>query len=302
MEPVKKKKHSRRRRRNIRLHVIQMLLLGLLLGLAGYYVHYLHRPGTAPVKCPPKSVGELRVATVNIGLLGVINSPDMVAEFLQAAMQRLDVDVVLVQEYVEKYKFRFPEFRKIFEKSYPYVSFEGEQAIVSRLPFEPEQYEDFDMSHGSYASYLLHVDDSTDVRLISAHLYTTGISGLARLGDTNVGDYATAVTSSGKVRNYQAEVVSRLAAGSDCPVVVAGDYNSLPLSKAYRVMRKAGLQDSYLAAGRGNGSTFRNFKNLLRIDYVMPDANFCVTHHLVCDDFLSDHRMVVATLSPIPLR
>ena len=279
--------------RKRRLRLFPVILAVLLLCAAAYYLLCLNRPGTMPRQCPARSEGDLRIATLNVARLGMISSPEAETEFLLAAVERNDVDVLVMQEFSEKYKFSFEDFKKIFGQSYPYVRFSGEQAIASRLPFEVLKDEDFNLAHGSYTSYML---GGIGVKLVSVHLHTTGVSGAMRSGDIGVAGTAGVMSSNRKARLHQAEAVREEVLSSACPVIVAGDFNSMPLTKVYRKIRSAGLQDTFMEKGQGNGSTFRSFKNLLRIDYILPDRLLTVRDHLVCDDYLSDHRLVIATV------
>ena len=288
-------------RKKHKIHFLPLIFLLLLAGGAAYYVLCLNRLWAAtPLKCSAKSEGDLRVATINIARFSMMKSARYDAEFLYAAMIKNDVDILVIQEYAELYQFSFSDFREIFLKDYPYIRRSGEQAIVSRTPFEVEKNEDFDMEYGSYASYALKKGKDVMARLVSVHLHTTGLSAMRRSGDPDAVGTAMVMNSNRKVRIYQADSITKLISGSDCPVIVAGDFNSMPYSKVYRNIRSAGLQDSFLKKGLGNGSTFRAFKNLLRIDYILPDNNFTVKDHLVCDDPLSDHRMVISTLKLSP--
>ena len=285
------------RQSKFNLHIIPILLVLVIVGGGVYYLRYLRHGGEMPKFCPPKAANELRVGTVNIARFSAIKSSDLNAEFLLAAAKRNNLDVLVIQEYSEKYKFRASDFKAMFAGQYPYIHIDGEQAIVSRIPFKTEKYDNFNMEHGSYSSYLLRCSGGSRVRLISVHLHTTGISAMMRAGNVRVSDYSRVLKSSGKVRNYQADAIMQMVNGSEYPVIVAGDFNSMPLSKVYRTFTSAGLQDTFLKAGVGKGSTFRSGKNLLRIDYILPDNNFEVRGHVVCDDFISDHRLVIATLA-----
>ena len=281
-----------------KVRVIPILLLLLLLTAAAYYVVFLNHLGETPRECGPKAEGDLRVATINIARFGMISSAERNAESLLATLKKNDVDVLVIQEYGDKYKFEFKDFKKIFAKDYPYLSAKGEQAIVSKIPYTVQSNNDFDMESGSYASYVLgRRGDGRKVNLISVHLHTTGLSAMKQTGTSDAGAVAEVMSSNRNVRLFQAEVVKGQAEAAACPVIVAGDFNSMPLSKVYRLIKSAGLQDTFLRKGRGNGSTFRAFKDLVRIDYILPDGSLTVKDHIVCEDFLSDHRMVVATLS-----
>ncbi len=94
------------------------------------------------------------------------------------------------------------------------------------------------------------------------------------------------------------------------PVIVAGDFNSTPLSDVYQLMTKH-LTDAHRAAGWGFGYTYPTHTNdisemrflprLLRIDLIFFSAEFSALRCWVSQTYgKSDHRPVVATLQWFP--
>lgn len=90
------------------------------------------------------------------------------------------------------------------------------------------------------------------------------------------------------------------------PVIVAGDFNSTPLSDVYQLMTSH-LTDAHRAAGWGFGYTYPTHTNdisdtrflprLLRIDLIFFSAEFSALRCWVSETYgKSDHRPVLATL------
>lgn len=79
------------------------------------------------------------------------------------------------------------------------------------------------------------------------------------------------------------------------PVIVFGDFNDTPFSRAYQVIHK-GFTDSFVAAGKGIGTTYAGQLPALRIDYVLADPTFRIISHETPRWDYSDHYPVIATL------
>lgn len=75
---------------------------------------------------------------------------------------------------------------------------------------------------------------------------------------------------------HQAEIVQEEVSKTAGPVMVAGDFNDVPLSYTYRTVRGNRLQDAWLQRGLGLGRTFSAISPTLRIDYLLPDKRFQV--------------------------
>ena len=90
----------------------------------------------------------------------------------------------------------------------------------------------------------------------------------------------------------------------DQPTIYMGDFNFIDQSAAYRMMLRAGLSDTFRAAGRGRGLTFpTRFQYLpirmplmLRIDYIWTTRHFKVLSSEVGLGYGSDHLPVISDL------
>jgi endonuclease/exonuclease/phosphatase family metal-dependent hydrolase len=90
----------------------------------------------------------------------------------------------------------------------------------------------------------------------------------------------------------------------DQPTIYMGDFNFIDQSSPYRMMRKAGLTDTFRAAGRGAGLTFpTRFQYLpiklplmLRLDYIWTTQHFKPLSSRVGVGYGSDHLPVISEL------
>ena len=76
----------------------------------------------------------------------------------------------------------------------------------------------------------------------------------------------------------------------DCPypIILAGDFNDVPMSYLYHILGK-GMKDSFKEKGFGIGTTFAGKIPALRIDYILADENFKVLDHEILKEEFSDH-------------
>ncbi|MDX1477838.1 MAG: endonuclease/exonuclease/phosphatase family protein [Saprospiraceae bacterium] len=97
------------------------------------------------------------------------------------------------------------------------------------------------------------------------------------------------------VRAEQAEVIGDHLAGSPHPVLVCGDFNDIPQSYTYARIA-GGLQDSFIACGRGIGTTYAGGIPGLRIDYILASPEIRFLSHTMPRLSTSDHYPVVAQI------
>jgi vancomycin resistance protein VanJ len=86
------------------------------------------------------------------------------------------------------------------------------------------------------------------------------------------------------------------------PTLMLGDFNANDQSDLYRVLKDAGLHDTFREAGRGFGSTYPQSQGiimiplLVRIDYIWHTDHFTAARAWVGPDAGSDHRPLLAEL------
>ncbi len=274
---------------------IFFLFLAALLMCLAYWAVCLSRPGKG--RLCPKAETALRVATININAFRYLKTPEDAARYLISVFEGNDVDVMLIQEYFQSKWFSDTEFKDLLSDEYKYVITAGEQAIISKHPVLEHDLTVFDSSSNSFLSTVIDFDGEP-VTVISVHLQTTGFNAVA--GEENnrlmVG---YVLKANEEARLYQAMQLRSVIDRSEYPVIVAGDFNSVPYSKVYRTVKQKTLKDTYMEKGRGKGATYRNLYDMLKIDYIFHDDSFVCTDCMICEDFISDHRMLISTLNRI---
>ena len=100
-----------------------------------------------------------------------------------------------------------------------------------------------------------------------------------------------------KIHEEQIEVLRNFIEKSPYPVILAGDFNSVPNSFEYYTISDV-LQDSFLEAGNGFSTSFHDYKFPIRIDYIFaPKEIKPLSYRVDRTKKLSDHYPVVATFT-----
>lgn len=95
-----------------------------------------------------------------------------------------------------------------------------------------------------------------------------------------------------RVHEKQLDYLLPFIQKSPHPVLLASDLNSTPSSYEYEMLTKH-LEDSFIQAGEGNGTTFHSFKFPIRIDYIFHSKEFEVVEAKVVRKKFSDHFPVI---------
>jgi endonuclease/exonuclease/phosphatase family metal-dependent hydrolase len=98
------------------------------------------------------------------------------------------------------------------------------------------------------------------------------------------------------VRGQQAEYISTIVDDTHYPIVVCGDFNSLPSEYAYRKTKGDKLEDGFRMAGSGYMYTYRYLKHLLRIDYIFVPKEFKGYMYASPNLDYSDHKPVIMAM------
>lgn len=151
------------------------------------------------------------------------------------------------------------------------------------------------------------------VRIINNHLQSTYISNsdvdflssFHLVGEERSRNHLREIVSklneNYKTRAPQADAIAKFIKSSPYPVVVCGDFNDTPLSYTYNTL-SSGLNDSFVAKGRGTAGTYNGFFNMFRIDYVLMSDDLEVYEYYPFDVVYSDHNPIAASFEFISNR
>lgn len=147
------------------------------------------------------------------------------------------------------------------------------------------------------------------LRVYNVHLKSTGVTPADRnrtlsvnivddsLAGKNISSIVAKMSDNYKLRAKEVAEISRGISGSEHPVVVCGDFNDVPTSHTYKRLRADALQDSFLERGRGAGYTFKGFRELFRIDYILSSEDYFEVKEYDSPELpYSDHNPVISRL------
>lgn len=100
-----------------------------------------------------------------------------------------------------------------------------------------------------------------------------------------------------KKHQGQVDAIHTITVNSPYPVILTGDFNSVPNSYEYYHLSE-GLEDAFVTAGKGSATSFHDYKFPIRIDYVFSSKPIRAVSYVVDRSVsISDHYPVISELS-----
>jgi len=97
-----------------------------------------------------------------------------------------------------------------------------------------------------------------------------------------------------KIHQQEVSDIRKAIDDSPYPVILAGDFNSVPNSYEYYTLGK-NLTDAFVAVGRGSATSFHDYQFPIRIDYIFTSKEIKPISYKVDRNVkLSDHFPVIA--------
>ena len=97
-------------------------------------------------------------------------------------------------------------------------------------------------------------------------------------------------------RKHQSQIapIKGFLDSSPYPIILAGDFNSVPNSYEYYKLSE-GLEDTFLKVGKGSGTSFHDFKFPIKIDHIFASKSVTPISYKVDRSVkISDHFPVIA--------
>ena len=255
---------------------------------------------------------QLSVLTYNTHQMGMYAKAheNPVVHFLR----KQDADVVCLQE-VDVYKsekyLTLPELRKALSK-YPYTYFDFKIynkrhqygiAVFSKYPLLNKNTIRY-TSRGNISNYCDVAVGKDTIRLFNNHLESNKLT-VTDLPDSIASEavkesakrISDKLESARTIRHEQVRAIRQEIEASPYPVIVAGDFNAIPLSYTYLKMRNTDLRDCFLESSIGKwGATLTKRHIGIRIDYVLCSKSLLpASTHIDCIN-CSDHYPLTATI------
>jgi endonuclease/exonuclease/phosphatase family metal-dependent hydrolase len=104
------------------------------------------------------------------------------------------------------------------------------------------------------------------------------------------------IHKSATIRAREAEQIKKLSEKMGSRIVVAGDFNDLPLSWSYKILTTT-LLDTFFHSGAGWGATFKHLGKLLRLDYILISRDTLSADYFdILKSGASDHYPILARI------
>jgi endonuclease/exonuclease/phosphatase family metal-dependent hydrolase len=266
------------------------------------------------IKKQPIGINTLCLCTYNVQGFQY-GQTDLTVGLIATFMKDRKVDILCLQEIDEETVIMATNLIENHDILPYHTIVPGEQpgfglAVFSNYPICRSVHIRFG-KEGNHAMWSDIVFNKDTIRIFNFHLQTTNFnqSKFPIKGENWLWDMTgeTKKTQSmigtlllnAQKRNLQAASIKAIIDASPYPVLVCGDLNANPASKAYQLM-KSGLTDGFRSAGSGYEYTYRYLFNLYRIDYIFHSANFSgLSYHSYNLDY-SDHKPVLMELNLKP--
>jgi vancomycin resistance protein VanJ len=228
-------------------------------------------------------------------------------ENVAAALEPLDADIILIQEYpwadklVERLKKRYAHVEQsnqfVIASRHPIAT----RTDPDRIPYYSKQRSPRFMRYlvettlGPLALYNVHPVSPRGA--MNVHEMRSAFHQL-RTGQMFAGDPAESFQGNSGLRVLQIEALARMASQEKVPVIMGGDFNLPGLSAVFR--RNLGpYQDGFREAGSGFGYTFSAKYPMMRLDRILASDEFRFVSFGVGCRNVSDHLCVIAELERI---
>ncbi|HCA08950.1 endonuclease/exonuclease/phosphatase family protein [Chryseobacterium sp.] len=237
-----------------------------------------------------KEKADLKVLSFNVkaGLLGA----DAVKEYLNKS----DADVIMLQESGSKISVRGMEgsgkngVLKVFSK---YKIIDAKELIKSDSE-----------SNNAYASQTDIEIKGKVYRFINVYLepfkFEKGMikmDGLKEEDERKMKNIVKRLIPVFKKHQDQVRIIKESIEQSPYPVILAGDFNSVPNSYEYYHLSD-GLEDAFVKTGKGSATSFHDYKFPIRIDYIFTSKTILSVSYTVDRTVkLSDHYPVIGKFS-----
>lgn len=100
-----------------------------------------------------------------------------------------------------------------------------------------------------------------------------------------------------KKHQDQVALIREVIDNSPYPVILTGDFNSVPNSYEYYHLSE-GLEDAFMTAGKGSATSFHDYKFPIRIDYIFSSKSLkAISYEIDRSVSISDHYPVTVTFS-----
>lgn len=241
-------------------------------------------------------------------MLSMINQhqPDVACFQEMVASDSMSDAINYIPEFIQKLGFKY------YHYTYnPKLDFDGKHhfGIITFSKYPIINKRNISYAPNDYNSIFQYIDivkETDTLRIFNVHMQSLKFSEDSRhfIEKPSLNDKADIVKSRNVLarfktgfikRKRQSDRVKKSINESPYPVIVAGDFNDVPNSYAYKTIGE-GMKNAFEQKGTGIGRTFYGISPTLRIDHIFVDQRFNVEQYLRIKKKLSDHFPIITDL------
>lgn len=267
---------------------------------------------------PQPNKGGIRVMSYNVQLFKFYDwkKNEKMRDRILNFIEDTPADIYCFQEYFQTKDDEFsttPFLKKILPDHYMHfepgvVKYDNQEygiATFSKYPIVNSGFLLIDSTSNRtnlviYSDLLVEKDTIRvyNIHLASNHLNTNEVDTLMKTSGKSVSiakKWVKKLKNGYKRRYGQVNILAGHLEKCKYPCIIAGDFNDVPISYAYRKIN-AKFTDSFTEAGNGIGATYNGNLPLLRIDYIFHSSRFKCKRFKVHSVSVTDHYPIVADL------
>jgi endonuclease/exonuclease/phosphatase (EEP) superfamily protein YafD len=123
------------------------------------------------------------------------------------------------------------------------------------------------------------------------------LNGNTETNEQKIKDVVKRLIPTFKKHQDQVALIREAIDNSPYPVILAGDFNSVPNSYEYYHLSE-GLEDAFMNAGKGSATSFHDYKFPIRIDYIFSSQSLkAISYKVDRSVSISDHYPVIVKFS-----
>jgi len=231
----------------------------------------------------------LKILSYNVRLFNVYEKKDKqigIPEIIKNFINKEQPEVICIQEYYKKNKVDFSEY------PYQYIHFKDENilghAIFSKYPIINKYSFDFKQTYNNTLSVDI-VKGNDTIRVYNLHLQSLSIkASMSYLQEMDKDVLRHRMSARFIKQQKQAEIIINHKSKTKHPVILCGDFNNTPFSYVYKKLSES-MNDAFVEAGNGLGTTYLFEKYPMRIDYVLTSKKLKVVDFTTIKKTFSDH-------------
>ncbi|SIQ08524.1 Metal-dependent hydrolase, endonuclease/exonuclease/phosphatase family [Chryseobacterium sp. RU37D] len=260
------------------------LFLGLL-----FFKPIIRWVNFSTIRSVDKKNADLKVLSFNAkgGRFGVKN--------IESFVNSQNADIVLLQEYGGNKEYHFDGLTE--GERLPVISIFSKYKIISQKQLIES---DFGYNNAYAVQTDIEIKGKT-YRIINMYLQPfkfeksmVKLNGSSEEDEEKVKGIVKRLIPTFKMHQEQIEPIRKSVENSPYPVILAGDFNSVPNSYEYYHLLD-GLQDAFVETGKGSATSFHDYKFPIRIDYIFASKSIIPVDYKVDRSVkLSDHFPVMA--------